>query len=128
MVRELSKRAGQRTDKRRSAVVVLTDGADTASLTSYGDLLDEVRRSNVAIYPISFDPSPGAQAGANDGERRFLGPSEYGLGKLASETGGRAFFPRQLTDLAGVYVVPGSHALLVTQGRSVGESAPPPPC
>jgi Ca-activated chloride channel family protein len=103
MVRELSRRAGQRTDKRRSAVVVLTDGADTTSLTSYGDLLDEVRRSNVAIYPISFNASPAAQAGAEDGQRRFLGPSDYGLNKIASETGGRAFFPRQLTDLAGIY-------------------------
>jgi Ca-activated chloride channel family protein len=103
MVRELSKRASQRTDKRRSAVVVLTDGEDTTSLTSYGDLLDEVRRSNVAVYPISFISSPTAQAGADDGERRFLGPSDYGLNKVASETGGRAFFPRQLTDLAGIY-------------------------
>jgi Ca-activated chloride channel family protein len=101
--RELSTRASHRTDRRRSAVIVLTDGDDTSSVTSYDDLLDEVRRSNVAIYPISVITSPEGEAIADDGKHRFFGPSDYALNRLAAETGGRAFFPRQLADLAGIY-------------------------
>jgi Ca-activated chloride channel homolog len=102
-VRDLARRAGQRKDRRRSAVIVLTDGEDTTSLMTYEELLEEARRSNVAVYPILVMSSAESEALEASGRRRFSGAAEYALTRLAAETGACAYFPRQLTDLAGIY-------------------------
>lgn len=88
---------------RRPAIIVLTDGQDTASLIQFDDVLDRARRAGVAIFAISvISPFEAAQV-ESDGGRRFLGDPEYSLKTLAKETGGRAFFPTQLSELDGVY-------------------------
>jgi len=91
-------------DVRRQAVVVLSDGDDTASLVGYEDVLEKARRRGVAIYAVSLQ-SPvsrgrlrrAGSAPATDGERA--------LGVLARETGGVAFFPGELRQLPEVYRV-----------------------
>lgn len=85
---------------RRPAIIVLTDGEDTASLIQFDDMLDRARRAGVAIYPISIT---GDSEAAQAGERRFYGQPDYALRTLARETGAQAFFPTQLSDLNGVY-------------------------
>jgi Ca-activated chloride channel family protein len=89
---------------RRPAIVLLTDGDDTASLIQFDDVLERARRAGVAIYTISIlSPGETQDAQENAGGRRFLTESEYALKTLAKETGGRAFFPLRLSDLDGVY-------------------------
>jgi Ca-activated chloride channel family protein len=80
---------------RRRAMVVLSDGEDTSSLVSEEQLMDLARRAEVAIYAIGlFGPRPPLTAGP---------PPTHFLTALSRETGGRAYFPKELTDLDGVY-------------------------
>ena len=82
---------------RRRAIILLSDGDDTSSLVSFEEALDAASRSDTAIYTIGLGvkdvsgPRPGSQEGA------FI------LRRLAEQTGGRAFFPKQAKDLADVY-------------------------
>lgn len=83
-------------DARRQAIIVLSDGEDTSSLLSFDEVLDLSKRSDTAIYSIGLrDNTPGAAKGFKE--------AEFVLRQFSQETGGRAFFPAQLSDLAGVY-------------------------
>ena len=82
-------------DLSRRAIVVLTDGEDTASMVSDDQLLDVARRAGVAIYPIGLLTD-------TPGQRRGPLPT-YVLTALARETGGRAYFPRSLGQLESAY-------------------------
>jgi Ca-activated chloride channel homolog len=87
---------------RRQAIVVLTDGEDTASRVTFDDLLDRARRAGIAIYPIALD-GDGLRSPAITSPRRFFSTADYALKSLAQETGGRAFFPVRLEELDGLY-------------------------
>ena len=80
----------------RRAIVVLTDGEDTASIVDDEQLLDLARRAGVVVYAIGL--SPGATPG-----RPVSSVPTYLLTALARETGGRAHFPRSIQELDGVY-------------------------
>lgn len=96
-LKELGKtRPAAERDIRRQAIVVVSDGADTSSLVSYDEVLDLARRSETVIYAIglkSTDP-------VTD---RSYHEADFVLRQLAQATGGRAFFPARIEDLAGVY-------------------------
>lgn len=82
-------------DPGRKIVVLFTDGEDTKSLISIGELKDLVRSSTVTIYPILFagkysDSTAGIQAKAL-------------MRDLADLTGGEVFLPRTFKDLAPIY-------------------------
>ena len=83
-------------DVRRQAVVVVSDGEDTSSLVDFDELLDLARRSETAIYTI------GLRSKADTRDKAY-NEADYVLRQLAQETGGRAFFPARVDDLAGVY-------------------------
>ncbi len=83
---------------RRQAVVVLSDGADTASLLTFDDVLDEARRSAVAAYTITVRRAEVGTTGNSP-----LSNSEFSMKSLAQETGARAFFPTDIGELKGVY-------------------------
>jgi Ca-activated chloride channel family protein len=81
---------------RRRAIIVLSDGADTSSLVTFEEVLDLASRSDTVIYTIGLGAhEPAAPGKANDGQ--------FVLRRLAEQTGGRAFFPQQIKELAGVY-------------------------
>jgi len=82
---------------RRQAIVVLSDGEDTSSLLPFEEVLDLAKRSETAIYAIGLRSSEGSGGGRGFREAEFV------LRQLAQETGGRAFFPNQATDLAAIY-------------------------
>jgi Ca-activated chloride channel family protein len=81
---------------RRQAVVLLSDGVDTNSMFSFDDILDIVKRSETAVYSIGLR-SP------EDLASKEFKTGDFELRQLAQQTGGRAFFPKQLSDLNGVY-------------------------
>ena len=98
-VKELAKiRPRTEDDVHRRAVVVLSDGEDTSSLVTYDEVLDLAKRSATTIYAI------GLQSRDNGLSKGFK-EAEYVLRQLATETGGRAFFPQRAEDLAGIYGV-----------------------
>jgi Ca-activated chloride channel family protein len=81
----------------RQALVVLTDGADTASAVSEDQVLEEAGTGAINVYAIGVGDTVGP-------EKQPVDPSsQYFMSALARETGGRAFFPRSLSDLNGVY-------------------------
>jgi Ca-activated chloride channel family protein len=80
----------------RSAIVLLSDGEDTASMVDDEQLIDLARRSRVVIYPI------GLMRRAAEGFRASAVPA-YFLTRLARETGGRAYFPDSLDELESAY-------------------------
>jgi VWFA-related protein len=103
-LKELEKlRREESATPRRQAIVVLSDGQDTASTFGFEDLLIEVRRSGVPIYAIAPRPSRTIKAlrEANFGETTHT--QDFELRRLATETGARAFFPVTLHELTGVY-------------------------
>ena len=81
---------------RRRAIIVLSDGEDTSSLVSFDELLDLASRSDTVIYTIGLGrPVPATTRTDRDGQ--------FVLRRLAQQTGGRAFFPQHIKDLAAVY-------------------------
>ncbi len=96
-LKELKKiRANSADDVRRQAIVVLSDGEDTSSLVGFEEVLDLAKRSETAIYTIGLQSSDGRS-------NRGFKEADFVLRQLAHETGGRAFFPRQIEDLVEVY-------------------------
>lgn len=80
---------------RRRAVVVLSDGEDTSSLVSEEQVMELARRAEVAVYAIGlFGPPPPFSVRP---------PPNHFLTALGRETGGRAYFPKGLGELDGVY-------------------------
>jgi Ca-activated chloride channel family protein len=82
---------------RRQAIVVLSDGEDTSSLLPFEEVLDLAKRSETAIYAIGLRDSEGAASSRGFKEAEFV------LRQLSQETGGRAFFPLQVTELTAIY-------------------------
>jgi Ca-activated chloride channel family protein len=83
-------------EMQRRAIVVLSDGEDTASMVDDEQLIDLARRAGVVVYTIGLLTPPAAG---------HLAPTvpTYVLTALARETGGRAYFPRSLAELDGAY-------------------------
>ena len=75
--------------------MLFSDGEDTSSLVSFEEVLEIAKRSETAIYTIAL-----RDAGA---QTRGFREAEFVLRSLAQETGGRAFFPAKIQDLASVY-------------------------
>jgi Ca-activated chloride channel family protein len=75
----------------RRALVLLSDGDDTASLVPWPDVMSYAQRAGVAIYAIGLDIGAGSL-----GVRRKLE-------NLAAETGGRALFVDRASELDVAY-------------------------
>jgi Ca-activated chloride channel homolog len=101
-LKELSKGRGTGPEVRRQAIVVLSDGMDTASVVSFDDLLDVAKESGIATYTITLrSPASAAFASANIG--RMFDEPEFAMKSLAQETGARSFFPTDIHQLKDVY-------------------------
>jgi Ca-activated chloride channel homolog len=79
----------------RKVLVLLTDGEDTRSELTLGEISQLVRSSAVTIYSIAF---PGEYSPSNR-----LMPARAFLAFLASQTGGRVFKPLHSKDLPAIY-------------------------
>ena len=76
----------------RKALIVITDGDDTTSRMSYDDMLQYARASRVPLYFI----------GIGFGVGEFGGPGK--MRSLAAESGGVAYFIRDVKQLDSAYV------------------------
>jgi VWFA-related protein len=83
---------------RRRAVVLLSDGEDTASLVSDDQVVELAKKSEISIYAISLRPNR-----PQDRQRQAFSQAEYLLTTLTRETGGRVYFPASLHELDAVY-------------------------
>ena len=83
---------------RRRALVLLSDGEDTASLVSDEQVVELARKSEISIYAISLRPSRNQDRG-----RLAFSQAEHILTTLTRETGGQVFFPESLSELETVY-------------------------
>ena len=83
---------------RRRAVVLLSDGEDTASLVTDDQVLELARKTEINIYSISLRPSRPA-----DRNRQGFSQAAHLLTALAQETGGQVHFPNSLSELDTVY-------------------------
>jgi Ca-activated chloride channel family protein len=75
----------------RRVIVLISDGEDTANRTPFNTMLEAVHKNDIAIYSISNNTGS-MTVGQKTGK--------VALQKMADETGGRAFFPKTLEELA----------------------------
>ncbi|MGH9765268.1 MAG: VWA domain-containing protein [Blastocatellia bacterium] len=82
---------------RRKAVILVTDGLDNNSYYKFEEVVNHLKETDVQIYFIGF---------TNDlsGDHSLFGKSDKDkaenlLNKLAYDTGGRAFYPKELSEV-----------------------------
>ncbi|HEY7095574.1 MAG TPA: VWA domain-containing protein [Terriglobales bacterium] len=88
---KLLKAAATQTGPARRAVILLSDGDDNQSHVSREEAIEMAQRAEVIVYTISTNVT-GAR-----------GKYDKVLERIAEATGGRAFFPFQLTDVANAF-------------------------
>ena len=94
---------GPNSDVRR-VLVVISDGDDNSSNRSRGESVEMAQRAGVIIYSISTSTDWITTEDEKDPAKRINRKYEKGEGdqvleQLATETGGRAFFPYKVDDL-----------------------------
>jgi Ca-activated chloride channel family protein len=87
---------------RRRAIVLLTDGEDTASVLTFDDLMAEAKAAGVTIYTIGLHAEEPARYAAQQ-TRGYFSTADFAMKQLARETGAKAFFPTGLPSLAEAY-------------------------
>ena len=90
-------RHGNDDDRRRRALIVITDGQDVQSYYPETQLMQRLREEDVQIFIIGF-------VNDLDTEKSLIrkSPREKAinlLNKIASETGGRVFYPQSISEL-----------------------------
>jgi len=73
----------------RRVIILVTDGEDTSSSVKMREAIERTWRSEIIVYSIGIGGPMGVDSGT--------------LKKIAAETGGRAFFPRNEDDLDKAY-------------------------
>ena len=84
-------------DRRRRALIVITDGEDRNSFYKQEQLFARLREDDVQIFVIGFVNELDKEAGFIRKSPRDKAVNL--INKLASETGGRAFFPDSIAEL-----------------------------
>lgn len=91
------KKGDDLSDRRRRALIVVTDGEDRSSFYKLDQLFAKLREEDVQIFVIGFVNELDKEGGLIR-----KSPKEKAvelLNRLAKETGGRAFFPNSLSEL-----------------------------
>jgi Ca-activated chloride channel homolog len=81
----------------RRVVLVFTDGDDTDSKTSLGNVIDRARTDEAMVYTI------GLESNYFNGQRYVKSKPDRGLKKLSDETGGGFFELEKTSDLAPTF-------------------------
>jgi Ca-activated chloride channel family protein len=83
---------------RRRAIILLSDGEDTASLVSDEQVLELARKAEINIYAISLRGKS-----APDRSRLKFSQAAHLLTALTQDTGGQVHFPNSISELEAVY-------------------------
>jgi Ca-activated chloride channel family protein len=98
-LKDLKKVIAKNTEEiRRQAIVLLSDGEDTSSLLPFEEVLDLAKRSETAIYAIGLRAADGPGSTS-----KGFKEAEFVLRQFAQETGGRSYFPSQISELSAIY-------------------------
>ena len=97
-IKELQKEKQAGAGARRQAIILLSDGENTASIVTDEQVIDLARKAEISIYSIRLTTDFEGDKG-----RAAFSQATHLLSVLARETGGQAFFPAQLQELDGVY-------------------------
>jgi Ca-activated chloride channel family protein len=79
----------------RKVMVVITDGGDTLSATSYKEALREAQQAEAIVYSVIVVPIE-ASAGRDTG-------GEHALIQISTDTGGKYFYAKSLPDLDAAF-------------------------
>jgi Ca-activated chloride channel homolog len=82
---------------RRKALLVVTDGLDKENYYKFDEVVKQLQESDVQIYLIGFTQDLDGDSGLFKKSQKSK--AETLLTKLATETGGRAFFPKELSEV-----------------------------
>lgn len=85
---------------RRKAVLVVTDGLDNDSFYKFGEVVNHLREIDVQIYLIGFINDLDKDSGLF--KKSPKEKAESLLNKLAEETGGKAFYPKELSEVHAI--------------------------
>lgn len=79
--------------ERRRLIILISDGEDTASRFSLTEALEMAQRNNVTVYAISTNKT-------SDTRSREKVKGDEVIQQMVDETGGKAYFPLKVDDLA----------------------------
>jgi len=93
-------KSAKREDRKRRALILVTDGEDRASYYKEEQLFAKLREADVQIYTIGFVNELGT-------DKSLFGKSDQGkakalLERMAKETGGKSYFPNSVSELAQI--------------------------
>jgi Ca-activated chloride channel family protein len=81
----------QTSDKTRRAIILLTDGRDTSSHKKMDAAIERAVKAEAVVYAIGI------------GDEYYEGVDEGSLRKISERTGGRAFFPKDESELRAAF-------------------------
>jgi VWFA-related protein len=84
----------------RNVIVVLSDGMDNLSDRAPSDAIEALIRSGAAVYAISTNTDWIATDQGNTPQKYEYTDGDKVLQQFADQTGGRAFYPYKVDDLA----------------------------
>lgn len=87
-------------DRKRRALILVSDGEDVKSFYNQEQLFDLLRETDVQIYVVGFVKDLSTEKGFITKSRQ--GKAKSFLEKLATETGGKAYFPNDVSELNGI--------------------------
>ena len=93
-------RATDRVDRKRRALILVSDGEDVNSYYNQQQLFDLLKETDVQIYVVGFVNDLPKEGGFITKSKQSKAKSF--LERLASETGGRAYFPNSVSELTGI--------------------------
>lgn len=88
----------------RKVIVVISDGNDDLSDHAFSDAVEEAIRAEAVIYTVSTNTQWLSIDNPNKPTKYHMGPGDKVLRDLAEQTGGRAFFPYSVDDLAASFM------------------------
>lgn len=87
-------------DRKRRAIILVTDGEDRDSFYSEKQLFDLLKESETQIYVIGFVSELSSEGSLI--RKSAQSKAKSYLERMATETGGKAYFPNSVDELAGI--------------------------
>jgi Ca-activated chloride channel homolog len=85
--------------RRRKAIIVISDGLDKNSAAKEKEVISAIRENEVQLYMIGFLDEDESKSFFGSSDRRR---AQQLLTRLADDSGGRAFFPKDLNEIPAI--------------------------